>query len=184
MRTGELAAIDPEDIHLDTRGINIDDSVSFGKNQPIRKGTTKTEAGVRTVPICDLLYEVFEDSLSQSNAGPLFRMKNGQPITKIGMRRAFETLNRHMKKQADVLGNTFIAIRPHDCRHTYTTALYDAGLFEKDIKYVQYLLGHKDIHTTLQIYAHLTRQRMKKGVGSVVSLLNKWVTEIPPHTVE
>lgn len=184
MRIGEMAAIDPEDIHLDTQAINIDDSISFGKNQPIRKGTTKTEAGVRSVPICDLLYEVFEYSLSQVSEGPLFRMKNGKPITKVGIRRAFETLNRYMGKQAEASKNNYIAIRPHDCRHTYATALYDAGLFEKDLKYVQYLLGHKNIQTTLQLYTHLTRQRMRKGFGTVVSLLNKWVTEIPPHKIE
>lgn len=180
-RTGEIAAMDPNDILLDKRTIRIDDSVTFGKNQPIRKGTTKTEAGVRDVPICDLLYELVEDSLRNAKETSLFRMTNGNPITKIGMRRAFETLNRHIEKYANETGNEFIAIRPHDCRHTYATALYDADV---DVKTAQYLLGHKNIQTTLDLYTHLSERKMRKGVKSLVTYLNKWVTEIPPQESE
>ncbi len=152
------------------------DSVSFGKNQPIRKGTTKTKAGIRTAPICDLLLEVIEYTMSMVDKGPLFLMDNGSPITKIGMRRSFEYLNRHLLEHAKNTGNSFTRIRPHDCRHTYATALYDAGV---DVKTVQYLLGHSDIHTTLQLYTHLSRQKLNKGVKHILSYLNKWVTDIP-----
>lgn len=180
-RTGELAAIDCDNVYLEKRVIEINDSVTFGKNQPIRKGTTKTKAGIRLVPICDLLYEALEYSMGLVDEGALFRMENGSPITKIGMRRAFEYLNRHIQKHAKITGNAFIKIRPHDCRHTYATALYDAGV---DVKTAQYLLGHSDIHTTLQLYTHLSQRKLKKGVGHILSYLNKWVIDLPLHEDE
>lgn len=43
--------------------------------------------------------------------------------------------------------------RVHNLRHTHCTKLLANGI---DIKYVQSRLGHKDIHTTLNVYHHLT----------------------------
>ncbi len=42
-------------------------------------------------------------------------------------------------------------ITPHMFRHTYASNLYKAGI---DIKQAQYLLGHTDITTTLDICTH------------------------------
>jgi integrase len=55
----------------------------------------------------------------------------------------------------------------HSLRHTHTTMLLEAGL---DIKYVSERLGHKNIQTTLDIYAHLTdkiRETNKSKLESI-----------------
>ena len=43
----------------------------------------------------------------------------------------------------------------HLLRHTYTTNLLSHGAAPKD---VQELLGHSDVSTTMNIYAHATRE--------------------------
>ena len=43
----------------------------------------------------------------------------------------------------------------HTLRHTYTTNLLTSGAQPKD---VQELLGHSDVRTTMNIYAHATRE--------------------------
>ena len=44
-------------------------------------------------------------------------------------------------------------ISPHDLRHSFGSNLLMAGA---DVKSVQELMGHRDIRTTLRIYAHVT----------------------------
>lgn len=51
--------------------------------------------------------------------------------------------------------------RPHTFRHTHTTNLIEAGVSPKD---VQERLGHKNINTTLGIYAHVTQKSRNQVV--------------------
>ena len=49
----------------------------------------------------------------------------------------------------------------HKLRHTYTTVLISNGVPAKD---VQELLGHSDVKTTLNVYAHGSRESKRKAV--------------------
>lgn len=48
----------------------------------------------------------------------------------------------------------------HTLRHTYTTNLLAGGAQPKE---VQELLGHSDVSTTMNVYAHVTREAKKKS---------------------
>lgn len=48
----------------------------------------------------------------------------------------------------------------HELRHTYTSNLLDLGAPAKD---VQELLGHKNVSTTMNVYAHSTRKAKKSS---------------------
>lgn len=48
----------------------------------------------------------------------------------------------------------------HTLRHTYTTNLLAGGAQPKE---VQELLGHSDVSTTMNVYAHATREAKKKS---------------------
>ena len=50
-------------------------------------------------------------------------------------------------------------ITPHGFRHTHCSLLFESGA---SIKEVQERLGHKDIKTTMNIYAHVTPQSIKE----------------------
>nr|WP_284143568.1 tyrosine-type recombinase/integrase [Peribacillus frigoritolerans] len=52
---------------------------------------------------------------------------------------------------------------PHSFRHTQTSLLIEA---EVGIKEIQQRLGHKDINTTMNIYAHMS-QYGRKGLPTV-----------------
>lgn len=47
----------------------------------------------------------------------------------------------------------------HSLRHTFTTRLVEKGV---NIKVVQDVLGHKDVRTTLDIYADVTKELKQK----------------------
>ena len=51
----------------------------------------------------------------------------------------------------------------HSLRHTFTTRLCEEGV---NIKVIQDILGHKDISTTLDIYADVTKDLKKKEITS------------------
>ncbi len=47
----------------------------------------------------------------------------------------------------------------HSLRHTFTTRMCEAGV---NVKVIQDILGHKDISTTLNIYADVTKELKKE----------------------
>lgn len=72
-------------------------------------------------------------------------------------------LNRIWRKYPE-----FKRITPHGFRHTHCSLLFEAGA---TIKEVQERLGHENIQTTMDIYAHVT-QKAKNEVA------NKFATYI------
>jgi integrase len=59
-------------------------------------------------------------------------------------------------KKAEIEKN----ITPHSFRHTHTSLLIEAGV---GIKEIQQRLGHTDINTTMNIYAHMTSNMEEKA---------------------
>ncbi|WP_414049833.1 tyrosine-type recombinase/integrase [Macrococcus animalis] len=62
---------------------------------------------------------------------------------------------KRFRAACEVIGIKDKKFRPHTFRHTHTTNLIEAGVSPKDI---QERLGHKNINTTLGIYAHVTQK--------------------------
>ena len=63
-------------------------------------------------------------------------------------------------------------VTPHTLRHCFATHLLDGGT---NIRYIQELLGHASIKTTL-IYTHVTNHSLSK----IQSPLDKLMNGIPP----
>lgn len=57
-------------------------------------------------------------------------------------------------------------ITTHGFRHTYCSILFEAGA---SIKEVQDRLGHSDIQTTMNIYAHVTKERNERTAALFAS---------------
>ena len=72
---------------------------------------------------------------------------------------------RAIAKQANLSPITI-----HGFRHTYATLAVQAGM---DIKQLQYQLGHNDVHTTLQIYAEVTKQQKTATAKIFANFLNQ-----------
>lgn len=60
-------------------------------------------------------------------------------------------------------------ITTHGLRHTHCSLLFEAGA---SIKEVQYRLGHNDVKTTLEIYAHVTRKTKEGTINKFTAFLN------------
>lgn len=56
-------------------------------------------------------------------------------------------------------------ITPHVYRHTFCTNMANAG---KDIKTLQYIMGHSDVGVTLNVYTHASYDRAAEQMAKIV----------------
>ena len=61
-----------------------------------------------------------------------------------------------LKNWSNYCKNTGIKCTPHQLRHCFATMLYEADVTPKD---AQYLLGHAQISTTMDIYTDIRQSR-------------------------
>lgn len=92
----------------------------------------------------------------------VFCTSKGTPIGPRNFTRKFEAL----RKRADLSTD----INLHGLRHTYATRLLERG---ETLKTVQELLGHKDISTTGNIYAHVMPEIKKQAAINLNSLFTR-----------
>lgn len=156
MRRGEVLALKWDDIDLANNVINVRRNVTYprGCNNP-HIGTTKTESGVREIPIIPQLLD-FLKPLGATG----YIIGDGQtPNTLSVVRRRNERISRMI----DMHGAT-----PHVFRHSFGTMLYDAGASIKDI---QSILGQTDYKTTADRYLHPRDESKRNAVKAVNQML-------------
>lgn len=149
LRRGECIALTVGDIDLDHRRISVNKSLSLRRNVGEEK-STKSKAGIREVPIPDILLPVLAKQCSgKEETAILFSKSDGAYATKQTCTWWWKSFLRqcHIKAGAKVYRNKILTetspfddnITPHYLRHTYATDLYVAGVDEKAQKS---FLGH------------------------------------------
>ena len=141
LRISELLDLKTSNIHLHTKEINV-----------IGKGNKE-----RIVPLSDMSIDAFNKWMS--NGKPKFKNKPGNYIFvyKNGDKLTRQGVWKLIKEIALEAGITK-EISPHTLRHSFATHLLNNGF---NLRYVQFLLGHKDISTT-QIYTHITTDKLRE----------------------
>ena len=166
LRIGELLALKWTDLNEEAGTIRVTKTL-YNPNNNYKKYqllTPKTPGSVRTIRIADMLVGMFKkhrikqseiklkNRLIYKDAGFIFAREDGYPQ----LRKVFETRLKRLLKKADIQKN----ITPHSFRHTHTSLLIEAGA---GIKEIQQRLGHSDINTTMNIYAHMTANMEEKA---------------------
>jgi site-specific recombinase XerD len=88
--------------------------------------------------------------LGMKDTDPIFVSQRGGKYNK----RTIQQIIKSASKKAGINKN----VTPHTLRHSFATHLLESGA---DIRYIQQLLGHKDLKTT-QIYTHVANKDIKK----------------------
>lgn len=159
MRKGEALALTWEDINFKDCEIRINKALSRGKDNRLYVKTTKTKSSRRTLKMDDKTMEILAD----------WRKKQKQDLLILG----FNTLQPKQlvfsSRKNDLMQPTktrkwmlhvqqkygLKEITTHGLRHTHCSLLFEAGA---KIKEVQDRLGHGDVQTTMNIYAHVTKK--------------------------
>lgn len=153
LRWGEVAALTWSDVDLNKKQLSVNKSYNFKTHQ---LKDPKTAAGTRTVPIPDVLAEVLAQ---EPHTSLLVCTHKGQMWTNSSWKFAFG-------KYLEQLG---IHTTAHCLRHTYATLLYEAGV---DMLSAQYLMGHANSETTMDIYTHLRDRQRAASITKLNAFLS------------
>lgn len=160
MRKGEALALKWSDLNLKDHTVTIDKTVTIGdKGLVIISETPKNSYSERTIYIDKETFKLLLKWRKEQkklllmdgfNAlAPNQLMFSNQHNTAIHPSHIANVLKRFVNRHG------LDAITPHGFRHTHCSLLLEAGV---PIKEVQERLGHSDIKTTMNIYAHVTKK--------------------------
>ena len=150
LRRGEILSLRKSDIDFEQDIIHIRRTLVYNTNQASIKNGTKTKAGIRDIPLYSTLKETLAMLTKESKSEYLFTMRDGNLYSKTAFNRMWQQIMKKINR--DRAEDKQVKITSHYLRHTYATDLYYANV---DLKTAQYLLGHEDIKTTIQIYTSL-----------------------------
>ena len=145
MRLGEMLALTPADIDFEDKTIRINKTYNTKEK---KNGPTKTYASTRTISVPDFLLADIKDY-----------MNSVYGLTKHD--RLFQVTKYYMEHEKErALKNSGIEhIRIHDLRHSHCALLFEMGIAPLEVKE---RLGHKNIETTLNVYAHVYPDKQRK----------------------
>ena len=140
MRNGELRSLQKSDINKRQRFIRI------------RK--SKTEAGIRTIPIHSRIWPLVENRLSIPGEY-LISTPEGSPYNYSRFSRLFKKIMKSIRGEKH---------KPHDTRHTCATWLDNADVNDNARKMI---LGHSRNDVTNGVYTHKTLRQLRKAIEKI-----------------
>ena len=192
-RIGEALGLRWQDLDYDKRTININHSLSYyqkpeSNKSVLRISKPKTEAGIRTIPMLDIVKDAFEMLYEE-------QLENGFNETEIDGMSGFifcnrfgtvpnpQTVNHTIKRIANSYNADEVVrakkerrdpiILPnfscHHLRHTFCTRLCEN---ETNLKVIQSIMGHRNIETTMDIYAEATEEKKQESFENLATKLD------------
>ncbi|MEK5481021.1 site-specific integrase [Viridibacillus sp. FSL R5-0888] len=172
MRKGEALALTWNDLDFNTNEIRIKKALSRGKDNKLYVKSTKTGVA-RTVKMDERTMVILKEWRKKQKQDYLMlgfnTMKSGQLVFSNETNDFLQpTKTRKWIVQVQTKYN-LDTITTHGLRHTHCSLLFEAGA---SIKEVQDRLGHSDVQTTMNIYAHVTEKAKEAAIQKFESYIN------------
>lgn len=190
-RIGEALGLRWEDVDFEKRMISVNHTLVYYKHADedtaaLRVSTPKTEAGIRTIPMLDVVFDAFQmlheeqketgfnESVIDGMTGFVFcdrfhNVPNPSSVNR-AIKRIVNTYNNEeileaaRQKREPLLLPEFSC---HQLRHTFCTRLCEN---ETNLKVIQSVMGHRDIATTMDIYAEATDTKKRESFDQLSHL--------------
>lgn len=174
MRVSEFCGLTKDDINLKNRRIHVDHQLVRERGGKYYVEKTKTESGIRYIPMTDKVYQSMKNILTNRRKLKVEMIVDGysdfllidkDDHPKVALHIENE-MRWGMKKYTKLHPDQPLPnITPHVYRHTFCTNMANAGM---DIKTLQYLMGHSDVGVTLNIYTHASYDRVAEQMTKIV----------------
>lgn len=158
LRRSELLALKWEDIDFENNIIRVNKVINYIKNRAIVDDVLKNGDEEKIIPMPEILKNEL-CKRKEGKRGFIFGASSDVPVNP----------NTHSYKWEKYKRRIGLNATQHMFRHTYCTMLFEAGV---DVKTAAYLMGHRDVHTTLDIYTHLEREKATK---KAMKKLNQYI---------
>ena len=174
MRVSEFCGLTKSDLDFQNRRIKVDKQLVRERGGKYYVEKTKTECGVRFIPMTNDVYRSLKNILANrpklktemivdGYSGFLLMDKNGHPKVALHIENEMRwAMKKYKKLHPD---QPLPDITPHVFRHTFCTNMANAGM---DIKTLQYLMGHSDVGVTLNVYTHASYDRAAEQMTKIV----------------
>ena len=174
LRISELCGLTLSNVDFQKKEILIDHQLQRKQDGTLYAETTKTESGVRTIPMAKEVYECFQRVVTSRVPPQVEPMVDGytgfvwlnkkarkglRPMVAMDWEHIFK---RIVTKYNSIYKVQLPTITPHVCRHTFCSNMAKSGM---NPKVLQYLMGHSDISITLNTYTHLGLEAAKEELN-------------------
>ncbi|HBE9109415.1 TPA: site-specific integrase [Clostridioides difficile] len=170
MRSGEVTALQWDDIDLENKIIHVRHTLISRGKEGFELGTPKTESSYRKINIGDTLTKVLKEHKKLQkemklkfgewyiNSSFVCTKEMGEHVTTNSLKYLSRVVNYELG----------IDFNFHSLRHTHATLLLENGANIKDI---QHRLGHAKISTTMDTYSHVTNNMRNQTVNIFESIV-------------
>ena len=192
-RIGEALGLRWQDLDFENRAISINHSLVYyqtrdSKKCMLRVSLPKTEAGIRTIPMLDIVKDAFEmlheeqeengfnETEIDGMTGFIFcnrfgGVPNPQTVNHtikriLNQYNADEVVRAKKERREPIILPDFSC---HHLRHTFCTRLCE---HETNLKVIQAIMGHKNIETTMDIYAEATEEKKQESFENLAANLD------------
>lgn len=176
LRRGELLGLEWKDIDFQGQVVKVRRTSQYISGQGVFTDETKTEKSYRTLKLPRAVFQALrQHRADQSQArllmGDLWedhdRLFTGETGKPLHPNSPYHWLSRFCEET----GQRFLGI--HAFRHLNATLLINGGA---DVKTVSASLGHSNVTTTLNIYAHTFEEAQARAAETVADVLEKKVS--------
>jgi site-specific recombinase XerD len=175
LRISEFVGLTTKNIDFKHHKIIVDHQLIRTSQMKYMIEKTKTESGVREVPMSAEVEEAFRRIMAKrmkpkaepvidGHSGFLYLDKNGMPMVALHWEKYFQ---RILEKYNSIYKLQMPKVTPHVCRHTFCSKMAKSGMNPKSL---QYIMGHSDIGVTLNTYTHVKFEDAEAEMKRVATL--------------
>lgn len=154
LRISELLGLTVKDVDFENGIINVDKQAIFLMTREFYISSTKSECGVRKVPVSSTVLDTLRKVINERRGGQNVVVDGCTDFIFVDNISVIPPKNvqwcyKHQAKLFNFEYERNIRVTPHVLRHTYCTRLSESGVHPKVI---QYVMGHSNVKITEEVY--------------------------------